>query len=238
MICWDGKTGHVVIFCDIPIPSAGQRHANSSDTITTLPLLLRGTGVAMAASSQSKAVLPGWGEGWICSVNPRCKIEKLRTAMWVARRWNQTSAVPKHIEEGLKHRQNHIESWSPTITFTQTQFTQILSSGKKALYRWLDRDVQDGLPRWLFLVVLAQDVAADLKAFGLHPEFEFGVDVAVVDIDSVGLLVLKQGLHDFVVFSARDGLCFTRVSVSPETPVLKFAEHLCLQHDGTSAPFC
>lgn len=38
------------------------------------------------------------------------KIEKLRTAMWVARRWNQTSAVPKHIEKGLKHRQTHIES--------------------------------------------------------------------------------------------------------------------------------
>lgn len=33
------------------------------DTITTPPLLLRGTGVAMAASSQSKTVLPGWGEG-------------------------------------------------------------------------------------------------------------------------------------------------------------------------------
>lgn len=27
------------------------------------PLLLKGTGVAMAASSQSKTVLPGWGEG-------------------------------------------------------------------------------------------------------------------------------------------------------------------------------
>lgn len=61
---------------------------------------------------------------------------------------------------------------------------------KKTLYRRLDRDVQDGLPRCLFLVVLTQDVAADLKAFGLHPEFEFGVDVAVVDIDTVGLLVL------------------------------------------------
>lgn len=104
------------------------------------------------------------------------------------------------------------------------------------VYRRLDRDVQDGLPRRLFLVVLAQDVAADLKPFGLHPEFEFGVDVAVVDIHAVGLFVLEQGLHNFVVFSSGDGLCFARVPVRPETPVLKFAEHLCLQHDGTSAP--
>lgn len=149
MICWDGKRATVWFSV-----TSRSRQQDNVMPIRQIPLLHRRYRrcVAMAASSQSKAVLPGWGEGWICSVNPRCKIEKLRTAMWVARRWNQTSAVPKHIEKGLKHRQNHIESWSPTITYTQTQFAYILSSGKKHFTVDLTGTYRTGFPDGSFLL--------------------------------------------------------------------------------------
>ncbi len=61
--------------------------------------------------------------------------------------------------------------------------------------------------------------------------------MAVVDINAIRLVVLQQCLHDFVIFSPGDGLCLAGVSISPETPVLKFTEHLRLQHDRTPAPF-
>lgn len=61
--------------------------------------------------------------------------------------------------------------------------------------------------------------------------------MAVVDVNAIRLVVLQQCLHDFVIFSPGDGLGFTGVSVCPETPVLKFTEHLRLQYDRTPAPF-
>ncbi|TNN87776.1 hypothetical protein EYF80_002123 [Liparis tanakae] len=71
----------------------------------------------------------------------------------------------------------------------------------------------------------------DLEAFGLDPEFEFGVDVAVAFLVhehpvAVLFIPLDQGLEDFVVFTPGHGLGLPGVPVRPQAPVLKFPEHL------------
>lgn len=70
---------------------------------------------------------------------------------------------------------------------------------------------------------------ADLKAFGLDPELELGVDGAALvpqDQPWAALLVrLQQSLQDLVVLAPRHGLGLSGVPVRAQAPVLELAEH-------------